>query len=127
GELEGDPEDEADEADPESAAELPATTTPATAAQDVLAELAVVTRERPSDSRHLLLTVPRDWHPDPEIASAQLAALSASPWVRTESVSALVGAPDPEVERGTLPEQRSEGDEISETQLDALEETLATR
>lgn len=105
----------------------PAGTTPATAAQDVLAELAVVTRERPSDSRHLLLTVPRDWHPDPAIASAQLEALDGAPWIRLEPVSALVGAPDPGIDRGTLPERVEAPGAIDGSRLDELEETLATR
>ena len=79
--------------------------TPAEAAQDLLAELAVITRERPSDARHLLLTVPRDWHPDVDVARAQLDALGAAPWVRTQPVSALLGAADPGIDRGTLPER----------------------
>ncbi|NCT92672.1 hypothetical protein GXB85_17190 [Cellulomonas sp. APG4] len=105
----------------------PTGTTPATAAQDVLAELAVVTRERPSDSRHLLIGLPRDWHPDPAIASAQLGALEAAPWVRLEPLSALVGAPDPGIDRGTLPERVTAEGAIEATTLDTVEETLATR
>lgn len=113
--------------DQEDAEEAPPGTTPATAAQDVLAELAVVTRERPSDSRHLLLTVPRDWHPDPAVASAQLAALDAAPWVRLEPLAALVGAPDPGIDRDTLPQRVEAGSAVGAEQLDTLEETLATR
>ncbi|NTW40510.1 MAG: hypothetical protein HGA44_11600, partial [Cellulomonadaceae bacterium] len=53
--------------------------TGATAAADLLAELAVITRERPNQSRGMLLTVPRTWAPDPAIAAAQLAALESAP------------------------------------------------
>ncbi|MGJ0223766.1 DUF6049 family protein, partial [Streptococcus pyogenes] len=76
--------------------------TPATAAQDVLAELAVVTRERPSDSRHLLLTVPRDWDADPAVATAQLTALASVPWVRTASLADLTADAADVVARGSL-------------------------
>jgi hypothetical protein len=77
--------------------------TPATAAQDLLAELAVITRERPTDGRHVLATLPRDWSPDAAVVDAQLTALDDAPWVRLEPVTALVGAADPGVDRGTLP------------------------
>ncbi|GGC01095.1 DUF6049 family protein [Cellulomonas carbonis] len=101
--------------------------TPATAAQSVLAELAVVTRERPSDARHLLATAPRDWHPDVEVARAQLAALAAAPWVRTDPVSALVGGEDTGVDRGTLPERDVDDDEVSPAELATVDEALAAR
>ncbi|MDT0164514.1 DUF6049 family protein [Actinotalea sp. AC32] len=101
--------------------------TPATAAQSVLAELAVVTRERPSDARHLLATTPRDWDPDVEVARAQLAALAAAPWVRTEPVSALVGGEDTGVDRGTLPERDVDEDEVSPAALATVDEALAAR
>ncbi len=77
--------------------------TPALAAQDLLAELAVVNRERPSTARHLLVTVPRDWAVRPAVAAAQLAALAEAPWVDLAGVDDLLRAPDPDVDRGTLP------------------------
>lgn len=97
------PEDTADDVS------SPSPPTAAVATQDLLAELAVVTRERPSDSRHLLATLPRDWAPDPDVVDAQLSALDAAPWVRLETVAALVGAPDPDVDRGTLPDGSATG------------------
>lgn len=101
--------------------------TPATAAQDLLAELAVITRERPNDSRHVLVSVPRDWSPDPDVAAAQLAALAAAPWVRTEPVAALVGLADPEVDRGTLPTRSVVDVEVPGTEIEALTSTLQRR
>jgi hypothetical protein len=101
--------------------------TAATAAQDLLAELAVITRERPSDSRHVLLTVPRDWSPDPERADAQLAALASAPWVRPEPVSALAGLADPEIDRGTLPTREVAGTEIDSTVITALQGSVQRR
>ncbi|HEY3436091.1 MAG TPA: DUF6049 family protein [Actinotalea sp.] len=101
--------------------------TGATAGQDLLAELAVITRERPSDTRRLLLTVPRDWQPDGDVLDAQLTALSSAPWVRPESVSTLIGAPDPDVKRGTLPARAALPAEVSSSTLDALLATVTER
>lgn len=100
---------------------------PATAAQDLLAELAVITRERPNNARHMLLTVPRDWDPDPKVASAQLDALESAPWVRWEPVTALVGAPDTSVDRGTLPAARTDPREISAAAIETLIDAVTAR
>lgn len=100
--------------------------TPATAAQELISELAVITRERPSDSRHVLLTVPRDWDPDPEVVRAQLDALTAAPWVRLQPVAALVGSTD-DVDRGGLPEEDVAPREITSAEVRALETTLDRR
>ncbi|KGM15150.1 hypothetical protein N867_11640, partial [Actinotalea fermentans ATCC 43279 = JCM 9966 = DSM 3133] len=101
--------------------------TPASAVQDLLAELAVITRERPNDSRHVLLTLPRDWTPDVDVAAAQLAALATTPWVRGEPVSALVGLADPEIDRGTLPTRSVVDTETTGTEIDTLTTTLDRR
>ena len=101
--------------------------TPAAAAQDLLAELAVITRERPNDSRHVLLTVPRDWTPDVAVAAAQIAALDEAPWVRPEPVSALIGLADPEVDRGTLPTRSADEDEVGGSQIGELAAALERR
>ncbi|WP_149203421.1 DUF6049 family protein [Actinotalea subterranea] len=98
----------------------PAVATPAYAAQDLLAELAVITRERPSTARHLLLTVPRDWEPDVAVVDAQLDALEQAPWVHVEPVAALVGSDDPGVDRGTLPARETDDAEIAPSQLAGL-------
>lgn len=101
--------------------------TGAVAAADLLAELAVITRERPSDGRHLLLTVPRDWAPDPDVAAAQLAALSAVPWVATAPVSDLVDAEDPAVDRGSLPDREVDPAEVSTAEIATVVRTLEER
>lgn len=103
------------------------TVTPATAAQDLLAELAVITRERPNDSRHMLATVPRDWTPDVAVTRAQLDALGSAPWVRLEPVSALLGLADPEIDRGTLPARVVDAGEVTDTQITALAGALDRR
>ncbi|WP_225752584.1 DUF6049 family protein [Actinotalea sp. Marseille-Q4924] len=101
--------------------------TPATAAQDLLAELAVITRERPTDGRHVLATLPREWSPDVAVVQAQLGALADAPWVRMEPVTALVGAPDTDVDRGTLPRRVVGEREVSADLLDAVAEAVADR
>lgn len=101
--------------------------TPATAAQDLLAELAVITRERPADGRHLLITVPRDWSPDVDVVTAQLDALAEAPWVHTEPVSALVGLADPDVGRGTLAERTVTGTEVDAAALGTVRNAVERR
>lgn len=101
--------------------------TPATAAQDLLAELAVITRERPAEARHLLITVPRDWSPDVSVVTAQLDALAAAPWVHTEPLSALVGLADPEVDRGTLAERAVTGTEVDAAALGTVRNAVERR
>jgi hypothetical protein len=101
--------------------------TPATAAQDLLAELAVITRERPADGRHVLLTVGRDWLPDAAMVSAQLDALAAVPWVKVEPVSALVGLPDPEIDRGTLPDRSVAAEEVQAPALGTVSNAVLGR
>lgn len=101
--------------------------TAATAAIDLLAELAVITRERPNDARHLLITVPRDWQADPAIASAQLTALEQAPWVHTAPVSALVGAPDPGIDRGTLPQRVVDPAEMPPAEMAAVRTAVDDR
>ncbi len=101
--------------------------TPAVAVQDLLAELAVITRERPNDSRHVLVTTPRDWSPDVDVAAAQLAALASAPWVRLEPVSALIGLADPEIDRGTLPARSALEEEIGAAEITSLETALERR
>lgn len=101
--------------------------TPATAAQDLLAELAVITRERPTDGRHVLATLPRDWSPEAAVVEAQLAALGDAPWVRMEPVTALVGAADADVDRGTLPRRDVDEREVAESILDEVAAAVAQR
>ena len=101
--------------------------TGATAGQDLLAELAVITRERPNEIRRLLVTVPRDWQPDGAVLDAQLTALSSAPWVRPQSVSTLIGSPESEVERGTLPAHAALAAEISASRVDALRVAVTGR
>ena len=92
----------------------------ATAAQRLLAETAVIARERPSDLRHLLLAPGRSWQPDVQVARAQLAALAAAPWVALAPVSTLIGTADPGVERAALPAVSADKSELAPASIAAL-------
>lgn len=101
--------------------------TPAVAGQDLLAELAVITRERPSDGRHMLVTVPRDWSADAALVDGQLDAVTAVPWVSFEPLSALVGLADPEIDRGTLPDRAVDDAEVDVTTLGTVRDAVERR
>src|SRR5690625_4021940 len=86
----------------------------ALARQRLLADSAVITQERPSDPRHVLLTVPRTWNPDPKRAAELLSALAQAPWVELEAVRSLIGAPDSEIDREVLPGRHVDSTEIED-------------
>jgi len=111
----------------EEAAGGSAQLTGATAAADLLAELAIITRERPSDGRHLLAALPRGWTPVASIASAQLSALEDAPWVTLAPVSELAGASDSGVDRGSLAQRETRSTEVSADELDATATAVAER
>lgn len=83
-------------------AEITATgaSSPALATQNLIADLATLTAERPNDSRAVLAVTPRDWDPDPAgVATAVRALRAASPWLRLESLRSLEGTAAPDVAR----------------------------
>ncbi|MFI7585999.1 DUF6049 family protein [Spongisporangium articulatum] len=57
--------------------------------QSLLAELAAVSLEQPTEQRHLLAVTPRTWSPNPAGVSAMLAALHSAPWVELSSLDSL--------------------------------------
>jgi hypothetical protein len=65
---------------------------PAVAAQRMLAETAVIARGDDSGGSYVLITTPRDWSPQSSAADAQLTALESAPWVQSTSISELVAA-----------------------------------
>lgn len=90
----------------------PGSDSPAVAAQRLLAETAVITRERPNQDRHLLVTVGRDWTPTTPVAAAQLAALESAPWVAMEPLSKLISSASPDIERAPLPTTATDPTEL---------------
>jgi len=65
----------------------------ALARQRFLAEVAMVTAERPSDGRSVLVVPPRAFDPDPGYVRDLLAALREVPWARPVTLSALLADP----------------------------------
>ncbi len=96
------------------------TGTAVSARQRMLAELAIVSRERPAEGRHLLLTAPRDWAPDPSVARAQLESLGSTPWARLRPVSTLIGAEDSDVARTAPAESADPEGAITRDQLSTV-------
>ena len=70
-----------------------------TAVQRLLAETAAIALERPSTSRHVLVTAPRDWDPTDLTAAAAVDALTSTPWTRPRPLQGLVDADPPDVGR----------------------------
>lgn len=101
------------------------TGTAVSARQRMLAELAIVSRERPAEGRHLLLTAPRDWAPDPSVARAQLESLGSTPWTRLRPVSTLIGAEDSDAARTAPAESAEPEGAITRDQLSTIDSAVA--
>ncbi|WP_152188939.1 DUF6049 family protein [Georgenia satyanarayanai] len=97
---------------------------PVTARQYLLAETAVVTRERPADRRDLLLTVPRDFSGDPGLLADQLTVLAQAPWLERVGLAEMLEHEAPEIERENLPERVVEDGEVDAGELDRVSEVL---
>ena len=83
------------------------------ARQYLLALTAMVSRERPSDARHLLAVAPKGFEGDTTALHDRIAALAEAPWVRLAPLSELAARPDPGYERAGLPEEAPEAGEAS--------------
>ncbi|MFF3063540.1 DUF6049 family protein [Oerskovia sp. NPDC057915] len=97
----------------ERAADEPST---ADATQRLLADLAVVASERPTESRHLVVALPRSWDPDAAALSTVLGDLHEASWVDVAPVDELLASPVPDVARTPLAEA-----EVTEGTLPAAE------
>jgi hypothetical protein len=91
--------------------------TPATAAQRMLAETAVLARSDDAGSTTVLATLPRSWEPATALVQAQLSALSEAPWVETTTVAEMLTGDAPRI---TLPEAERNGTELTPAWVDAL-------
>jgi hypothetical protein len=109
----------------EPAAAQPAVT-PATAAQRMLAETAVLARSEDAGTTYALATTPRDWEPSTAVTQAQLAALRDAPWVDTETVADVLtahaaGEADGNGDdRADLPASERSGTELTPAWVNAL-------
>ncbi|HYT10365.1 MAG TPA: DUF6049 family protein, partial [Mycobacteriales bacterium] len=101
---------------------------PRLAEQRLLAELAMVTAERPSDSRTLVLAPPRRWDPPAAYARALVTDLGELPWLSSVTALDAAGTTAP-VDRGALvypaSAQRTEISAALVQQIGAVEELVA--
>jgi hypothetical protein len=93
----------------------------ADATQRLLADLAVIASERPTDSRHLLVALPRSWDPDPDAVTSLLTALGAASWVEVSDVVDLLGASVPDVARNALPETATADGALPTDEMNVLQ------
>lgn len=61
----------------------PRSNSPVVERQRFIAELAVISKEQPSNERNIVVALERGWNPDSKTARAQLAAIPGLPWVET--------------------------------------------
>ncbi|MFJ1512858.1 DUF6049 family protein [Cellulosimicrobium funkei] len=95
------------------------------ATQRLLAETAVIARERPADQRHVLAALPRSWEPERGLFTARLDALRDSGWVDLAPVDQLLAVEPPSVDRVALPEAAPADGEIGAAQLRSLDRSRA--
>lgn len=99
-----------------------------TARQLLLADTAVITRERPNDPRGLALVVPRSAMArlDPATLAELLGAVGQAPWADVVPVSRLLATQAPGVEREQLVGEQTVAAEVSADTLATMDATLAT-
>ncbi len=94
--------------------------TTATVVQRVLAELSVIARDPDDGPRHVLVAMPRDADPNPALVAAVAEAIHESPWARTATLAALLGASATTDDQ--LPTSQDDGDELPTDQVRRLAE-----
>ncbi|MFP5334547.1 MAG: DUF6049 family protein [Actinomycetes bacterium] len=93
---------------------------PALATARLLAETAVVDRAADAGDRrpHLLLSLPRDWDPDPGVAARVLQTLLSAPWLAEAPLRELLAAEPDDVDRA--PVSLTDADRATELPPDGL-------
>lgn len=83
------------------------------AAQEFLAQTAMIAAELPNSSRSIVVAPPRRWDPSAAEASALLSLTSQAPWLRPASLSSLTSSRSDHVSRQALPGSRVSSAELS--------------
>lgn len=89
-----------------------------TARQLLLADTAVIARERPADVRELVIALPRAEAVDAEQVAAVLDALHEAPWLAPTALADLEPQTDTTLLREPLPDEQIESGELSAAELD---------
>lgn len=96
--------------------------TPATAAQRMLAETAVLARSDDAAGTYVLATTARNWEPSTALVTAQLTALRDAPWVDTATVADMLAgrAAGDGSDRADLPQFERSGAELTPAWVNAI-------
>lgn len=90
--------------------------------QLLLADTAVITRERPNDQRAIALNASRSPRLDVDRLGENLETLLSAPWIEPAGLSEIREMDAPELDRDTLPEQRVSDQELSGDNLDEMDD-----
>lgn len=84
-----------------------------------LAETLMITLQRPSDPRTVVVAPPRTWDVDAAFARSMILLPDQVPWLKASSLAALLDSPLPDAPRGSLtfPEGEQKA-ELSQAQID---------
>lgn len=94
------------------------------AQQLLLAETAVILRERPADPRSVLLAVERDFDGDAEALGARLDALHSAPWIGRVPAAEMLEEDAPELPRDQLADRVEEPGEITADDLSRSQQVV---
>ena len=103
--------------------------TPLQIRQDLLAQTAVIARQRPTDGRGLLAVAPHDVGSAPEGLQAvteALAAVEDAPWLRMTNLRSLLGRTDSGEPREPVPAEPTTPASLSEPEVTELGSVLST-
>jgi len=95
------------------------------AGQRFLAETAMITMERPSQPRTILVAPPRRWNPDDNVLTVLRQALTEAPWLAGVPLSQLVAEPAADQPKRAAP--RYPATAVPELGLDYLERITTMR
>lgn len=103
--------------------------TPLQIRQDLLAQTAVLARERPSDGRGLLAVAPHDVGSEPEQVQAVIEALAAideAPWLQMTNLRSLLGRTDSGEQREPVPAEPTTPASLPDSGVAELGSVLST-
>lgn len=97
--------------------------------QDLLAQTAVIARQRPTDGRGLLAVAPHDVGSSPgelQAVTEALAAVDDAPWLRMTNLRSLLGRTDSGEPREPVPAEPTTPASLSEPEVTELGSVLST-
>ncbi|GAA4425594.1 hypothetical protein GCM10023169_23370 [Georgenia halophila] len=92
--------------------------------QLLLAESAVINRERPNDQRAITLALPRAYRGNTAALADAISGLMSAPWVQPTTLSEVRDLAAPELDRDSLPERVVADTELTRAQLANMDAEL---